>query len=1099
MPAVTLVIPVHNDAPTLLACVRAALREPGLDDVNVLVVDDASTDGGPATLRAAFPELPILHLPARGGVARALNAGFAHPLAAGRDVVRLHADVVIETPGWLRQLAETAAARPAAGVIGARLVYPDGRIQSEGRALVTGLGLHPRHCNLRAYLADGPAGPVAEVDAVAGALAYYRRTALDAVGGLDDRYGPAWLEDDDFCIGARHRGFKVFVQPAVRAVHYTRCAGPAFAPKVAGSEKPLHQVTGQLKETANQVQAAQWEAKWGWDPHHPDTNEIRRLHGHTEIAWRIGETLRYTPAEDFPAVDCALVTWNSLKLLRRTLETLAATDYPAEKIRVYVADNGSTDGTGAYLAALAADYPFALQAITLPLNTGVAAGINAAILAGSAGLVARLDDDIALEPGWLKTFVADLRHRPFAGCVGTKTINDTPARTLQWACPHSYPNGYNYRDEANLGQADYLARVAAIHGCCILYRRDTFARCGLFDIRYSPTQYDDIDHNFALIHAGYEVLYDGRTHVVHKISTGLDRSFAGLASASANGSKMYGKWGRDIFERLDSAIVLSREGRYLPDDGDTSAWLATGPRADEFPRHAAPTLGAGHRKILDDLYLSLAAPDGADGSLLAFARAHLERGRQLLAKGFFMDALDVFLTTVNFHPFRPEAFAGLADAYHRLGYVDQARAAARRGLHLAPDDAALAELADRGPAAPAVAAPRRPAPVRPADTLRVLMVNAFQPRLPDDDLGLMHTTAAALRARGVEVEIATTARPDPTGFDLAHVWNLDFPYQTLSQVNALRVAAPGLPICLTPLYEDKRETTWSVSALSEIFPPSQTPAQIEQSLRALARGVTPVSGEARPAPRNAHLYRTPAETCQRRIASLADHLLPFTAAEQTDLQRELGVQRPHTPLLPPLPVATLRGASADWFHARCAARDFVLCVGDLDPQKNQLLLLQALRGTGLPVVLAGRWRNSDYTELCRRHATPETLFIEHLEPDQLASVYQAARVHATPSWQESRLAPAIAAAIAGCSLVVAQRPAEVELFGSVAYHCNPADVASIRAAVLAAHRSHPLNLARRQALSARLADLCHPDAVAAQLLAVYRSLTTRATLARAAA
>jgi GT2 family glycosyltransferase len=55
MPAVTLVIPVHNDAPTLLACVRAALLEPGLDDVNVLVVDDASTDGGPAALRAAFP------------------------------------------------------------------------------------------------------------------------------------------------------------------------------------------------------------------------------------------------------------------------------------------------------------------------------------------------------------------------------------------------------------------------------------------------------------------------------------------------------------------------------------------------------------------------------------------------------------------------------------------------------------------------------------------------------------------------------------------------------------------------------------------------------------------------------------------------------------------------------------------------------------------------------------------------------------------------------------------------------------------------------------------------------------------------------------
>jgi tetratricopeptide (TPR) repeat protein len=275
--------------------------------------------------------------------------------------------------------------------------------------------------------------------------------------------------------------------------------------------------------------------------------------------------------------------------------------------------------------------------------------------------------------------------------VATKTVNDIPARTLQWACPHSYPNGYNYRDETDEGQANYVARVAAIHGCCILYRRDTIKRCGVFDIRYSPTQYDDIDHNFALVQAGYEVLYDGRTHVVHKISTGLDRSFAGMASASANGSKMYGKWGTDIFERLDSAIVLSREGRYLPDDGDTTAWLAAGPAPEGFPRHGQ-ALTPGHHKILEGIYDTLALRDGTDGALLNLARAYLTRGRQLMGKGFFMDALDVFLTTCNFFPTSAEAFAELAATYHRLGYLEQARAAARRGLHLAPENTALAEL-----------------------------------------------------------------------------------------------------------------------------------------------------------------------------------------------------------------------------------------------------------------------------------------------------------------------------------------------------------------------------------------------------------------------
>ncbi|MFA6286436.1 MAG: glycosyltransferase [Opitutaceae bacterium] len=1093
MPPVTIVIPVHNDAATLLACVRAVFKHTDHPDWKLLVVDDGSTDGGPAALRAAFPDVAIL-AQKRAGVARALNAGFNHPLATGRDVVRLHADVVVETPGWLGLLAETATSRPGIGAVGPRLVYPDGRIQSEGRHFVSGLGLHPRHCNLRAYLADGPAGPVAEVDAVAGALAYYRRDALAAVGGLDERYGPVWMEDDDFCIAARHRGFKVLVHPGVRAVHYTRCAGPVFQAKVIGSDKALSQVTRNLKETAGLVQAARWQAKWGWDPHYPDTNEIRRLHGATEVTWKIGEALRYTPKEACPPVDCCLVTWNSLKLLKRTLETLALTEYPADRLRVYVADNGSTDATPAYLAGLQADYPFRLHIITLPLNTGVAAGINAAILAGSAELVARLDDDISLQPDWLKVFVEDLRNRPFAGCVATKTINDNTARTLQWACPHSYPNGYNYRDETNRGQADYLARVAAIHGCCILYRRDTIKRCGVFDIRYSPTQYDDIDHNFALVQAGYEVLYDGRTHVVHKISTGLDRSFAGMASAAANGAKMYGKWGHDIFERLDSAIVLSREGRYLPDDGDTSAWLATGPQPAEFPR-SVPALSPGHLKILDDIYLALCPPDGADGALRPLAKAFLKRGRQLISKGFFMDALDVFLTASNFMPSCPEVFAALSGSYHRLGYTDQAHAAARRGLHLDPENAELAELSLRPSATPPVAEPAHadePVIETGPRPLRVLMVNAFQPRLPDDDVGLMQALAAALRGQGVHVEESCTARPDPTGFDLVHVWNTGFPYQTLSQLNAIRVASPKIPICLTPLYEDKRESAWGASALGVIFGGLIPPAEMDVHLRTLARGFAPVSGEARPTPRNVHLYFGSHEACQQKLVQRVDHLLPASAAELADLQRELSVQRPHTLL--PLPVAAerLRDATPEWFHEHYPQRDFVLTVGGLDPQKNQLMLMQALRGTNLPLVVVGHHRNSDYTEFCLRHASPDVLFIEHLEPDQLASVFKAARVYAAPSWQECRFSPTLEAAVAGCSLVVSQRPAEKEYFGAAAHLCNPADTVSIRNAVISAHRSHALTSDRRQALSVRIAQLCDAGEVAGKLLEVYRHLAPAA-------
>ena len=462
-----------------------------------------------------------------------------------------------------------------------------------------------------------------------------------------------------------------------------------------------------------------------------------------------------------------------------------------------------------------------------------------------------------------------------------------------------------------------------------------------------------------------------------------------------------------------------------------------------------------------------------------------------------MDALDVALAAANFLPAHPEVYVALSSCYHRLGYLDQARAAARRGLHLAPDHAALRELASRpallrsettGPSrSPAAHLGSETAePFRAA--LRVLMVNAFQPRLPDDDLPLMHRLGAALADEGVHVEFAQTARPDPRGFDLVHVWNTAFPFQTLSQLNAIRVAAPGIPVCLTPLYADPREAVWAASALGALFPNGSADTQTETRLRSFARGLNPASGEPRPAPRSVHLARKPAEAAQARLLALVDHLLPASGAELTDLRRELGASAAHTLLPFAIDTARLLAATPDWFHARHPARDFVLCVAEIAPQKNQLLLLQALRGTGLPLVLVGHHRNSDYVELCQRNATAETTFIEHLEPEELASVYRAARVHVLPSFQDCRFQTSVEAAIAGCSLVAARRAAEQEYFGDAAVYCDPADVVSIRNAVITALRAHPLVAERRRTLSAQLAERCDPASVARRLHETYRGL-----------
>ena len=1069
MPAVAVIIPVYNDVATLAACVRSVFEHTHCPGWQLIVVDDGSTDGSMQALRE-FKDLRVIRK-ARGGVASALNAGFA--AAKGMDVVRLHADVVIETHDWLERFVEAAYQQPNAAVVGSRLIYPDGRIQSEGRAIITGLGFHPQHKNLRAFQAETAAGKLQEVDAVAGALAYYRRDALDRIGGLDENYGPAWLEDDDYCVAARRLGYKVYVQPAVRAVHYARAHAPTFQIVEPGTEGLLASALSQYKSAAERMQAEYWEKKWGWHPFYPDLNEIRRLYGHTELCWRIGETLRYRPGSEFPSVDCCLVTWNTLPFLRRCLESLASTEYPADRIQVYIADNASTDGTSDYLGELAATYPFRLHPIRLPVNTGCPAGLDAAIVAGSGQLVARLDDDIILPPDWLKIMVKDLAQRPFSGCVAAKTINDDDRHAVQWGCPHCYPVGFNHPDEPDSGHVDYLARVSNIHGCCILYRRDSFQRCGPIDIRYSPSQHDDLDHNIALIHGGYEVLYDGRVAVVHKLNNGLDRSATALANGRANATKFLGKWGKDVLEVIDTAILLSREGRYLPDDGDTSACFDRAPAAEDFPKTDA-TPQPGHRGLIWKIYDELIAPAAPASELHRLNDDYLDMGRTRLSAGIAREALDILLSAVNFAPLRAENYSALATAFRQLGLCSLATAAARRGLHLRPDDATLIALAATTPADIAArekaAIAERRARVRAAcaapDTLRVLLLNTFQPRDVDEDIQQMEMLSRHLVQQGIAVDICQEPRPDPRGYDIVHAWNVNpaFAHQILSQLKAIRVTAPDLPIVLTPFYTDFREVSWSRAQHTPVFfNKNLTAQQIDPSLQQALRTRPDLRTKPSPSPIPRPFDQVPA-----KLLALADHILPSSQREWQMLADHLAADRPHTLIPACADLEQITAATPDWFVQHHGLRDFILSVGPLDPDHNQLMLLHALRATNLQVVVVGPRHDVPYARLCETHAPRGCRFIEHLTDEQLASAYRAAKVTVLPGWIDSPAPRWPEAALADCTLAISSRLSANESLGAHAYTFDPANPAAIRNAVLQAHGNHKGDAAKRARLAGQL-------------------------------
>jgi len=1102
-PSISIIIPNYNETETLAACVDSVLAKTQYPDWELIVVDDGSTDDSLSKIKDKTGVRVIRR--SHQGVAAALNTGFT---AAGtRDVVRLHADVVIETPDWLTKLVEAAYTQPRAGIVGVKLVYPDGRIQAEGRNIINGLGFHIRHRNRKAFAPEGGPGKIAEVDSVPGALAYYRRDVISAVGGLDENYGHVWTEDDDFCVAARFHGYKIYVETSVAAVHYTRCWGPASFVRLAGTEKSLRQLTWVAKHQVEHTQAIYWEAKWGWNPFYPDLNEIRRLYGHTEICWQIGEPMCYRPQSEFPTVDCCIVTANSVALLKRCLESLAATDYPLDRFRVFIADNGSTDGTIDYLDKLAATFPLPISVSKLPLNSGVPVGLNWALMQGKGELVARLDDDIVLPPNWLKPMVEDFRRRPFAGCVGPKVLNDNARGDIQCGAWRHFPGLFGHEDETDLGQANYLARTIHVRGCCNLYRRDVFARCGMMDLRYSPSQFDDPDHHIALVAAGYEILYDGRVSIVHKLNNGLARSYAALTNQSGNGSKMYGKWGGDIFEVLEKAIDLSREGRYLPDDGDTTNAYADAPDPKLFPRRNAHP--PGEVQLLVAKINKELSSTACREALQSLADDYLALGNSQRRDGFPRAALDTLNSALHFMPHHVGVIEATAATYKESGQLAMARLLARRGLQLDPDHNGLRALltaldqpaifktgavrsADRSDhiGEVGVSVANRFHAAAPSRRLRVLMVNSFESRAAGGDMNQLKKTKQYLEMLGVEVDVCCTPRPDPRNYDLVHVFNLWFPHQTLAQLKAIRLLAPQVPVVLSPIYWDASEKAWADAAVPHVFATSTSPEDLEKRLALLATDKLAVNGLRRSQAGEPNYFGY--HQYQRQLLEMVDHLLPLSLAEVANLRKTLGVEKPYNLVHNGAEISVFESAKPDWFIEEYKMRNFVLTVGLVEPRKNQLMLLHALRQEKIPVVVVGRNYDINYLRLCRKFAPPNTLFIEHLPHEQLASAFKAARVHALPSWMECAALANVEAALCGCPLVVSDRTSEPEYFGKNAYYCDPANVTSIRKAVLSAWRNYKADAPKREKLREQfLTEYTWPKAAEQTLRGYEAALAAR--------
>jgi GT2 family glycosyltransferase len=224
----------------LLQCLEGLTRETADLEAETVVVDNASTDGTLDAVARAFPQVRRIANTENVGYARAVNQGIA--ATTGEFVIVMNPDCTIH-PGAVASLIGHLRAHPRTGVVGPKLVNPDGSLEFSARGFPDHLTflfnryslltrLFPNNPYTRRYLlSDWDHETVRDVDWLSGAFLMVRRAAIDQVGGMDEAFF-MFNEDVDWCRRLKQAGWAVTFVPDAVVVHHVGASRGKVSSKV---------------------------------------------------------------------------------------------------------------------------------------------------------------------------------------------------------------------------------------------------------------------------------------------------------------------------------------------------------------------------------------------------------------------------------------------------------------------------------------------------------------------------------------------------------------------------------------------------------------------------------------------------------------------------------------------------------------------------------------------------------------------------------------------------------------------------------------------------------------------------------------------------
>jgi len=722
-PHISIVIPVHNQLQFTRQCLESIENNTEPGRYEVIVVNDASTDGTAEFLRSwsgVKPWLRVVTNFENRGFAKSCNQGAGQ--ATSNYLLFLNNDTLV-TPGWLSPLVQTLEEHPDIGIVAPKLIFPDGTIQHCGK--VWGEWQlpcsHPDHIY---YRDSGNAVHVLrprDFQMLTGACLLLRREEFFHYGPFDEQYENGW-EDDDLCYAYREQGMRIHYCPTATVVHFQSIS---INEGLSQDEQLLRQLSAaassggvldpRLPKLSSKVESRLADVRSRFERNRSRffSKWVHKIFRDDYLYHQADglEDRFYGDVRPQPLVSIIILTFNQLPYTIECVESIQR--HTQEHYELIFIDNGSNDGTVQWLKAFRDQDPSRCSVIANDSNRGFAAGCNQGLSASRGDYLILLNNDVVVTKGWLAGLLSCFRLRSDTGLVGPLSNNVSGLQRLP-ASPSGPQDGLDVFAERFKfqygGRRIYQRRIV---GFCMLFSRELFNKVGYLDESFGSGNFEDDDYCLRAELEGYRNVIAGDVFIHHYGSVSFRANKIDYSLAmSGNRSVFNRKWSRTIndpvlarkiitLKTCEEADRLSRQGQanaavdLLLKDG-----IAQIPTENRFYRQIAEYLLEGG--MAEEALQTLEHAPGCDrdvGVLFLLARAaamlqrnidlyalevraeyyhpsipglHLVRGLRALADGNAAGAYDEFGAAARLDVSNEYACLGLAEAARIRG--DQAAA-----------------------------------------------------------------------------------------------------------------------------------------------------------------------------------------------------------------------------------------------------------------------------------------------------------------------------------------------------------------------------------------------------------------------------------------